>query len=105
MPSLKGTLTREGFKPSDHLDLPSEGDLGKVKRTLSTVCADVKVVGESLTGQVLEFETYEGQQLSQVFPIEPLAAPCIESLATQPRPPLPSVSWFGHCEVYDSMIA
>ena len=46
---------------------PSEEDLVKPHRTVSSEVADVVILGEYLTGQIIESETYPQQVLSQVF--------------------------------------
>ena len=66
-----GILLRDGFRrPEGEATnrLPSEEGLAAPKRTPSTEVADVQVVGESLTGQVLESETYPQTLISQVRP-------------------------------------
>jgi hypothetical protein len=64
-----GVLLRDGFRRAEgglNLQrLPSEQELAP-KRTKSTEQADVTVVGESLTGQVLASEKYEQMRLDQV---------------------------------------
>lgn len=64
-----GVLLRNGFRRAEGglnlRRLPSEQELAP-KRTKSTEQADVTVVGESLTGQVLASEKYEQMRLGQV---------------------------------------
>jgi hypothetical protein len=64
-----GVLLRDGFRRAEgglNLQrLPSEQELAP-KRTKSTEQADVTVVGESLTGQVLKSKKHEQMRLGQV---------------------------------------
>ena len=62
---VHGTLTRDGFKAVKMAINPSEDDLAP-KRAPSDVAADVMVVGECLTGKIVDYETYPEMSLSSV---------------------------------------
>lgn len=64
---MHGVLTRDGFHAPAVPVKPGEADHAP-QPTKSTEVASVRVLGESMTGQLVEYETYQGILLHQPLP-------------------------------------
>lgn len=64
-----GVLTRDGFRPAVAPVTPGEEDIAP-QRAKSSELARLRVLGETMTGQVVEYETYDSILLHQPLPAD-----------------------------------
>lgn len=64
-----GVLTRDGFRPAVAPEKPGEENIAP-QRAKSSEVARVRVLGETMTGHVVEYETYENVVLHQPLPAD-----------------------------------
>lgn len=66
---MHGVLTRDGFRPAARVT-GKPGEDEAPKRSKSTEVVSLRVVGESMTGQVVECESYENVSLHGPLPAD-----------------------------------